>query len=275
MKGLANVAGLVGLSSGSGFDLTTLDTSARFATNGSLKSFPAPANGGNGSVYWIGTPSAGTSNAHAAWIATTLPVRVTGPALNGFPTLNLLASTAGGRDMRVGPETADGSSGGLLALPATYTDHLAAGLLAAGTGSLWALINPNTAAGGGGAGFDDGVWGPHDVSCIQLGTGKAEVVKAVFAGFFVGTIPLNAWSLLQLRYSGGSISGRINGGAWTALATAAFAGTYFGIGQADTSGVSMDAYGADFGASPTFYDDPTFDKIYSGIKALYPGAALP
>ncbi len=32
---------------------------------------------------------------------------------------------------------------------------------------------------------------------------------------------------------------------------------------------------ASAGASTTRYNDATFDDIYDGLKALYPGAALP
>ena len=54
------------ISGESAFDLTTLDTSIRFATNGSLVAYPTPANGGNGSILWQGTPSAGDSDLYDA-----------------------------------------------------------------------------------------------------------------------------------------------------------------------------------------------------------------
>lgn len=84
------------------------------------------------------------------------------------------------------------------------------------------------------------------------------------------TAPLGAWSLVQVRLSGGVIQARANGGAWVSKSTVAIEdvsaivsiGLFDGIPPAD---YAM----AEIGLSKTAFDDATFDAIRGYVNNRY------
>ncbi len=261
------------------FDLATLNLSFRVQCGFGMHSFPSPAGAGAGAFLWQGSPSAGASGGNDAYLAGGPHADyLTGsPLLNGNPTLNF-STAAGTRQLNVSPADADARAG-LGPIETAYPDCFAAGLFSSpagvDTGSMWALVNIAAIAGGSGDSFDSSIFSAR--LAAQILAGGAGNDKIEFGRGFnhltqVAAI-VGSWVLIQVRFGGGQQYVRLNGGAWSSLAAGSQAGQILSVGISVAG--SANFFGADFAASPDFFSDATFDNVYAGIQALYPGAGLP
>ncbi len=260
------------------FDLASLDLSLYLKAGSSLYSYTTPANGGAGVVIWQGTPSAGISGTIDATSASLNAADVDGTkTLDGKLTLNFSAANLGTRQLALSIGDAAVRAGGV-GTETQITDHIASGILTATDGSEFALIWLNTISGNSGDDFDQGVIGASLYGNLMVGgagNDKGEIgmgFGAIVQTPLLGT-PTGAWFLLQGRYGGSVKEVRVNKGAWATAACGAASGHIMKIGSNVSS--SADMFMASAGASTTRYNDATFDDIYDGLKALYPGAALP
>ncbi len=257
------------------FDLLTLDTSFRVMAGSSLSGFPNPANGGSGVVLWQGTPSAGISGTiDAASVSYNAGMVNGAKLLDGKLTLNFSAAVGGTKQLQLAIGDAGARAGGTGA-DTPIADHIAAGIMTATDGSSWALVWLNTISGNSGDSFDQNVLGAGLNGSILVGGASNDQAEAEqgFNHLISTPVATGAWTLLQRRQSGGVLEVRVNQGAWATRSCSSASGHAMFIGI--NSGGSADMFLGDAGASPTRYSDATFDDIYDGLKAVYPGASLP
>lgn len=237
---------------------------------GDCLAYSAPANGGAGSVVWVGTPSAGNSGNVDAWVGVSHPGFLGGlaPTLDGKQTVNF---TTEGVAFFAAPANANARAGTAGGSETPYADQIAANLLGATTGTIWALVYVVSIVDGDRA----RVIGAGTQGNIGIGGGVlTHSAEWRLGGSFNNdlTLATGVWSVLQLRYDSGAgeLKGRINKGAWTTWACGAPTS-----GQTFTLGPIPPVYGADYGASAQWLDDATMDLLYDDLKALWPSAGLP
>ncbi len=256
-------------------DLTTLDLSFYVKAGTSLYSYTTPANGGAGVVIWQGTPSAGISGTIDAASASLNAADVNGAKLlDGKLTLNFSAANAGTKQLQLAIGDAGARAGGI-GSDTPIADHLAAGIMNATDGSSWALVWLNTISGNAGDSFDQNVLGAGLNGSILIGGASNDKAEAEMGFNHLVATPVStgAWVFIGQRYSASVQEIRVNNGAWVTHSCGAASGHAMFIGI--NSGGSADMFLANAAASTTRYSDATFDNIYGGLQALYPGAALP
>lgn len=245
---------------------------------GNISVFPTPANFGNGVNVWQGRPSAGVSANHDLYTAVSKPAILTGPMLDGNPVANFRA--VGG--MFNAPfRCCDADAGVRVGDPAAapvFTNAQAQGVLASAQGTMFAMVNIHTIVGGGAFFTDDSIWQANLRPGILAGGGNAEMFSANFPfggnEATIAAVVLDAWCVLTIRWTGGTMEGRLNKGAWASMAIGALSDQILAAGLGGSQPAS-DMYAASLGAALVNLNDASCDVIYNGLKSLFPSAALP